>query len=97
MIENISMPKGMVDCFARYAEKTTVVDTVGESIASFCFGQHMWKASRDLRLPGFNMTREVYFYLYMLTDVQVMELRPHIFIIKCECQITFAMFQYLAK
>ncbi|KAL4234428.1 hypothetical protein ACF0H5_006075 [Mactra antiquata] len=60
MIEQIPLPDGMVDCFSRYAQKTTVTQTVGEAIDAFCFGQYKWKASRDMGLPGFNISREAY-------------------------------------
>jgi predicted Rdx family selenoprotein len=64
MIEHIPLPGGLLDCFSRYSQKTNVVDTVGESIASFCFGQYMWQASREQGLPGFNITREVLLWIY---------------------------------
>lgn len=59
LIEHIPLPTGLTECFTRYREKTSIVDTVGESIASFCFGQYMWQAAREHGIPGFNISREV--------------------------------------
>lgn len=58
MIEHMPLPDGLTDCFTRYREKTTIVNTVGESIASFCFGQYMWHAARERGIQGFNISRE---------------------------------------
>lgn len=61
LIEHIPLPEGLKECFARYSEKTSIVDTVGESIASFCYGQFMWYAAKERGLQGFNISREVSF------------------------------------
>ena len=58
-IEHMVLPAGLTDCFTRHQEKTSIVDTVGESIASFCFGQYMWHAARERGIQGFNISREV--------------------------------------
>ena len=58
-IEQMPLPDRMQDCFNRFSEKTSIVDTVGESIASFCFDQYLWKAARENGLRGFNITRQV--------------------------------------
>ena len=58
-IEHVPLPTLLQDCFNRFSEKTSIVDTVGESIAAFCFDQYLWKAARDNGIRGFNLTRAV--------------------------------------
>ena len=53
------LPGRMQDCFDRFSQRTSITDTVGESIAAFCFDQYIWKAAREHGWKGFNITREV--------------------------------------
>ena len=58
-IEPIPMPDLMQECFTRYSRKTNIAETVGESIASFCVDQYIWRAAKQHAWRGFNVTREV--------------------------------------
>ena len=58
-IEHMPLPGRMQDCFDRFSQRTSITDTVGESIAAFCFDQYIWKAAREHGWKGFNITREV--------------------------------------
>ncbi|WAR12283.1 TYRO-like protein [Mya arenaria] len=60
MIEHMPLPGGLQECFSRYSERTSITETVGESIASFCVGQYTWSAAREHGLPGFNISRQAY-------------------------------------
>ena len=53
------LPGRMQDCFDRFSHRTSITETVGESIAAFCFDQYIWKAAREHGWKGFNITREV--------------------------------------
>ncbi|KAH3769102.1 hypothetical protein DPMN_170349 [Dreissena polymorpha] len=60
MIEHIPLPDRLQECFARYAHRTSIVETVGESISASCVGQYTWTAAREHVIPGFNISREAY-------------------------------------
>jgi len=59
MIEHLPLPVQLDECFFRNSQRTSITETVGESIASFCLGQYTWTAARERGVPGFNISREV--------------------------------------
>ncbi|KAK3605742.1 hypothetical protein CHS0354_013541 [Potamilus streckersoni] len=59
-IMEIPLPPRMQQCFQDYSHRTSIRETVGESISWFCFDQYMWKAMRENQWMGFNITIQGY-------------------------------------
>ncbi|KAJ8302646.1 hypothetical protein KUTeg_019042 [Tegillarca granosa] len=69
MIQEIPVPKELEECFDRYAKKTTIRDTVGESIQWFCVNQYVWKMSKQQNWVQVNITSEAYVWFNSLLEI----------------------------
>lgn len=58
MIEEISIPPRLQECFQHYATKTTAAKTVGQSIHWMCTHLFIWRESGVKGWLVFNMTQE---------------------------------------
>ncbi|KAL3859838.1 hypothetical protein ACJMK2_010029 [Sinanodonta woodiana] len=69
-IMEIPLPPRMQQCFQDYSHRTSIKETVGESISWFCFDQYMWKAMRENQWMGFNITRQGFEWANGLSGVR---------------------------
>jgi hypothetical protein len=56
MIHNMAIPQGLDDCFTRYAQKTSIKHTVGQSINWICVHQYMWQQNGMHKWFNYNVT-----------------------------------------
>lgn len=56
MIHNMAIPQGLDDCFTRYAQKTSITHTVGQSINWICVHQYMWQQNGMHKWFNYNVT-----------------------------------------
>ncbi|XP_062621006.1 uncharacterized protein LOC134282625 [Saccostrea cucullata] len=56
MIHNMAIPQGLDDCFTRYAQKTSIRHTVGQSINWICVHQYMWQQNGMHKWLNYNVT-----------------------------------------
>lgn len=56
VIHNMAIPQGLDDCFTRYARKTSIRHTVGQSINWICVHQFMWQQNGMHKWFNYNVT-----------------------------------------
>ncbi|KAK3086021.1 hypothetical protein FSP39_012274 [Pinctada imbricata] len=59
MIEEIPVPKSLENCFSRYAAKTSISKTVGQSINWICVHQYTWAMNGKRGWMPYNITADV--------------------------------------
>ena len=52
----MAIPQGLDDCFTRYAQKTSIRHTVGQSINWICVHQFMWQQNGMHKWFNYNVT-----------------------------------------
>jgi len=69
MIEEISVPPRLQECFQHYATKTSATKTVGQSIHWMCTHLFIWRESGVQNWLMFNMTQEARIWFQSLLPV----------------------------
>ncbi|VDI29346.1 Hypothetical predicted protein, partial [Mytilus galloprovincialis] len=69
MIQEISVPPNLLECFQHYASKTSAAKTVGQSIHWMCTHLFVWRESGVKGWLMFNMTHEARIWYHSLLPV----------------------------